>query len=191
MHPTCVLSRHQRGCFFRRGTKELIYCRFKSLVWLNLLLSNYTYIYIHILIQMINTIYANNIYIYESYIHTAYIYIMILAVLYVYDICVHYLFCLLHPSGQAASLIHRSKGRQRRHGAWCCGHDQRRRGAGRRGLWRALDSTKWWGFLSRSQIYTGEWGPCSIAWSVAWTKWLNSMVYGRYNELVHGGYNGL
>ena len=22
-------------------------------------------------------------------------------------------------------------------------------------------------------------------------KWLISMVYGRYNELVHGGYNGL
>jgi hypothetical protein len=22
-------------------------------------------------------------------------------------------------------------------------------------------------------------------------KWLNSMVYGRYNELVHGDYNGL
>ena len=22
-------------------------------------------------------------------------------------------------------------------------------------------------------------------------KWLNSMVYGRYNELVNGGYNGL
>ena len=74
MHPTCVLSRHQRGCFFRRGTKELIYCRFKSLVWLNLLLSNYTYIYTHILIQMINTIYANNIYIWVIYTHCLYIY---------------------------------------------------------------------------------------------------------------------
>ena len=28
------------------------------------------------------------------------------------------------------------------------------------------------------------WGPCSLLRSVALWLWLNSMVYGRYNELV-------
>ena len=36
-------------------------------------------------------------------------------------------------------------------------------------------------------LYTG-WGPQSIAWTVGEHKWLNSMVYGRYNELVNGDY---
>ena len=27
--------------------------------------------------------------------------------------------------------------------------------------------------------------------SVVANNWLNSLVYGRYNELVNGGYNGL
>ena len=28
-------------------------------------------------------------------------------------------------------------------------------------------------------------------WRMVAVKWLNSMVYGRYNELVNGDYNGL
>ena len=35
-----------------------------------------------------------------------------------------------------------------------------------------------------------RWGPRWIA-AVAFKKWLNSMVYGRYNELVNGGYHCL
>ena len=46
------------------------------------------------------------------------------------------------------------------------------------------------GTFNMAILGTG-WGPQSIAWTVAWTKWLNAMVYGRYNELVNGGYIGL
>ena len=37
-------------------------------------------------------------------------------------------------------------------------------------------------------VAPGGWGSRSLLRSVAEHKWLNSMVYGSYNELVNGGY---
>ena len=46
--------------------------------------------------------------------------------------------------------------------------------------------------MARNTSYKSQDGPVrTLAFSCLSFKWLNSMVYGRYNELVHGGYNGL
>ena len=45
-----------------------------------------------------------------------------------------------------------------------------------------------WTCMGMCTVHTG-WGPQDSVQLPY--KWLNSMVYGRYNELVNGGYNGL
>ena len=77
----------------------------------------------------------------------------------------------------------------------------RSRGAGERGgkpgaswrwIWRFHEVSINGGppILGTPHIFskTTGWGPLQIPSQVEIWLWLNSMVYGRYNELVHGGY---
>jgi len=45
--------------------------------------------------------------------------------------------------------------------------------------------------LLSGMSHQAGWGPQSSSRSVGLFLWLNSMVYGRYNELANGDYNGL
>ena len=52
-----------------------------------------------------------------------------------------------------------------------------------------ISPSAWWLIdPSSPKISPQDWDPSpAIAWTVAWKKWPNSKVYGRYNELVFMG----